>query len=156
MGAPLRYEALIARCTIWMAVRPLYSLHVELANEFVVQLLFNVCHMNRSLRSFFRAREVDQIMFDKTTQYIMSLTASRLRTSKLPSALIRKIEISRVEYRKAHATALLYHPGVSSLCRPPSIPNVHLLLRVLVLEQVSAAVSISNRFLQYLRDANFC
>ena len=46
---------------------------------------FNNCH----------TKLVDQIIYDKTTQCIISLTASRLSNPNLPSALIKENESSR-------------------------------------------------------------
>ena len=72
----------------------------------------------------------------------MSLMASRLSSPKLPSALTKEIEMSRVELsestRNRPALALLVAHPYADLGEP----NVHLLLWVLVLEQVSAAVSV--------------
>lgn len=70
---------------------------------------------------------VDQTICDKTTQCIILLTASRLSNPKLPSALNKKIEMSRVGLSGNTRNRLALH-GTFSL------PNVHLFLRVLVLE----------------------
>ena len=56
--------------------------------ESVVKALgnaFNDCH----------TKIVDQIIYDKTTQCIISRTASRLSNPNLPSALIKENESSR-------------------------------------------------------------
>ena len=63
-----------------------------------------------------KVRKVDQTIFDKTTQCIMLLTASRLRSPELPGTLTKEIEMSRVELSESTRN----RPALRS-CRPVPI-----------------------------------